>query len=462
MNGPGDRAPQGPSIGGREGEPDAPCLTNGIPGTGGVLKQRPEDFLVEEIPAYEPCGEGEHLYLFVEKTNHATMHVIRLLAEHFGVRRDAVGVAGLKDKVAVTRQLFSIHLPGRRAEEFPALQREGVVIHWMDRHTNKLRRGHLAGNRFIIRVRGVQPTAVVHAHRSLSRLAAVGAPNRVGEQRFGVMRNNHLVGRALVLGDYQRVLDELLGPSARFPGAQDEARALYAQGRYAEAMERFPRSLHTERRVLAALARGAKPRGAVGSIERMIRSFYFTALQSAVFNSVLDERLKARGESGISTLCEGDLAFKHDSGAVFRVTPEMLSEGSEEAAALNRRVRGERAGEFEVSPSGPMWGHRMMRAEGSVDESELAALAAYGLTPEDLAKFAEREWDPEPGERRPLRVRVSQPDVESGVDEHGPYLKCVFELPRGSFATTVMREIMKPGPETSQPAEPTEEEAEEA
>lgn len=410
-------------------------LTAEIPGTGGRIKDRPEDFLVEEIPAYEPCGRGEHIYLLVEKRNLSTLHVARMLAEHFGVRRDAVGVAGLKDKVAVTRQLFSVHTPGKGPDNFPSFTREGVTIHWVDRHTNKLRRGHLIGNRFIIRIRGVEPSRVRLAYRSLSLLARLGVPNRIGPQRFGHLGNNHLVGLAMVLGDHQRALDELLGPSAAHREAQPVARRLYAEGRFAEAFEAFPRSLHTERRVLAALARGAKPKGALTAIEQVQRSFYFTALQSAVFNRVLDWRLTTEADDGggIATLHRGDLAFRHDSGSVFAVE----SDPDEE---LIRRV-----GAFELSPSGPMWGHRMMRAaaQSRTDEVELAALREFGLTPELLAAHAAKTWSAEPGERRPLRVRLTQPDVEGGVDEHGPYIKCVFELPRGSFATTVMAEVMK-------------------
>ncbi len=419
-------------------------LTADVPGIGGRLKDRPEDFLVEEIPAYEPCGEGEHLYLLVEKRNHATLSVVRMLADHFGVRRDAVGFAGLKDKVAITRQLFSIHVPGKKAEDFPLFEREGVTIHWVDKHSNKLRRGHLVGNRFIVRVRGVEPSKIVMAHRSLSILGRLGVPNRIGEQRFGILQNNHLIGRALIMGDHQAIVDELLGPSQLFPKSQDEARRLYTEGKYLDAMGMLPRSLHTERRVLASLARGAKPKNAIGAIERMQVSFYITALQSAVFNRVLDWRLNTSQDSGggIGVLHAGDLAFKHDSGAVFAVTDEMRNASADAAQSLARR-----AAEFEISPSGPMWGHRMMRPTegGTTDKSEVAALMEYGLTVEDLNRYAAKAWDPEPGERRPLRVRLTQPDVEAGVDEHGAYIKCVFELPRGSFATTVMRELMKPG-----------------
>lgn len=413
---------------------NAAYLTASIPGIGGRIKLRTDDFLVEEIPAYEPCGEGEHIYLFVEKTNLSTMHVVRMLADHFGVKREAVGFAGLKDKLAVTRQVFSVHTPGRKSEDFPAFSQPRVTVHWVDRHTNKLRRGHLKGNRFIIRVREVEPSRVVHAARALAMLAKLGVPNRIGEQRFGHLQNNHLVGRGLLLHDHQAVLDALLGPSAARPEAQADGRRLYSEGRFSEAMDAFPRSLHGERRVLAALARGDKPKRAVYALERSAQSFYLTAFQSAVFNAVLDRRMAERGPAGIASLVEGDLAFKHDSGAVFPIGA---------AEAVDDSIQGRLTG-LEISPSGPMWGARMTRAGAAIDAMEVEELARLGVSVQNLAEFAERSREPLSGERRSLRVPLLYPDVEAGVDEHGSYIKCVFELPRGSFATTVMREVMKP------------------
>ncbi len=413
-------------------------MTAALPGIGGVLKARPEDFLVEEIPAYEPTGSGEHIALFIEKRNHSTLHLVRLLAEHFGVRRDAVGFAGLKDKVAVTRQMFSVHTPGRKPSDFPAFEREGVTVHWIDQHANKIRRGHLRGNRFIIRVRQVDPMKVIHAHHVLATLARSGVPNRIGEQRFGVLGNNHRIGRALLLHDAPALLDELLGPSSEHPEAQREARRLYSEGRFVDALAAFPPSLHTERRVLAALARGEKPRRAMFAIERTEQSFYLTAFQSAVFNDVLEQRLAS---GTLDRFLDGDLAFKHDSGAVFPISAAELADP--ETAARRARI--------ELSPSGPMWGVRMMRARGEVDALEVAALERQGVTTAQLAEHAARARDPLSGERRPLRVPIAHADVEGGVDEHGPYIKCVFELPRGSFATTVMAEIMKPVPSAGAP-----------
>jgi len=86
----------------------------------------------------------------------------------------------------------------------------------------------------------------------------------------------------------------------------------------------------------------------------------------------------------------------------------------------------------------------MMLPGGELRDLEVAALERHGMTVQDLETFSAKARDPLSGERRALRVPISHVDVEGGMDEHGNYVKCVFELPRGSFATTVMREVMKP------------------
>ncbi|MFM9997087.1 MAG: tRNA pseudouridine(13) synthase TruD [Phycisphaerales bacterium] len=405
-------------------------LTADLPGVGGRLRERPEDFFVEEQPLYTPCGDGEHVYLFVERRNLSTLDVARRLARHFGVRDSAVGFAGLKDKRAVTRQVFSIHTPGKALEDFPSIRDERLTVLWADRHANKLRRGHLAGNRFSIRIRGVEPTKVLVARATLDRLARVGVPNRIGEQRFGYMGRNHLIGRAIVIADWRAALDALLSPDPAVHDGQRDARELYARGEFDDARRAFAPASRTERRVLDALARGATPERAVRAIDRMEAGFFLTAFQSAVFNAVLDRRIAA---GALGTLAAGDVAMKHVNRAPFTVCEETLAEPG----------FAERLARFEISPSGPMWGVSMLRASGPTNDTEIAALHAFGVSEADVTQ-TERRSLPLPGERRPLRVPLTDPDVEGGMDEHGPYVRVAFDLPRGAFATTVLREIMKP------------------
>ncbi len=236
---------------------DASYLTAEVPGIGGVLKQRPEDFLVEEQPLYQPSGSGEHVYLFIEKRGISTLDVARLLARHFGVGSMAIGFAGLKDKVAITRQVFSIHVPGKRPEDFPMVQHEQVSVLWADLHANKLRRGHLAGNRFSIKVRGVDMSRVIAAKRVLDRLERAGVPNRFGSQRFGMTGRNHEIGAGIVRGDGERVVRALLGSAPRLEDSrQIEARQKFEAGDYAGAIAAMPRQSRVERFVLERLVRG--------------------------------------------------------------------------------------------------------------------------------------------------------------------------------------------------------------
>ncbi|MFT3683651.1 MAG: tRNA pseudouridine(13) synthase TruD [Phycisphaerales bacterium] len=417
-------------------------LTGDVPGIGGVLKVPPEDFVVEEIPAYDPSGEGEHIYLFVQKVGLSTSQLVSLLARHFRVRESAIGYAGLKDRHAVTRQVISVHTPGKTPEDFPSLRNARVQVLWTDLHVNKLRRGHLKANRFSIKVRNVALRTVFDAKRVLDALAKSGVPNRAGEQRFGILANNHLIGRAIIRGEDQTALDILLGPLP--PGTEDlseanrESRRLYAEGRFTDAAVTAGGGAITERRALAALARGATPRQAIDSLTGLSRSFFLTSFQSAVFNRVLDARLKA---GTFDKLLDGDLAFKHDNGAIFRVT-------TEESA---KQETADRLARLEISPSGPLWGPDMMHAEGETGVLEREALAAVDVTPEQLAESAPRFGTEHQGHRRRLRVPIAYHEVSAGGDEHGHYVRCDFELPPGAFATVVMDEVMKTASPVAKP-----------
>jgi tRNA pseudouridine13 synthase len=412
-------------------------VTADIPPLGGVLKQRPEDFLVDEQPQYQPCGEGEHIYMLVQKRGMSTMHMLGVLAEHFGVKRGNLGYAGLKDKHAITRQVISLHAPGRRIEDFPMLRHEQVAILWADYHTNKLRPGHLRGNRFSIRIRNVDPMRVRDALRVLQRLQKIGVPNRIGEQRFGMLANNHIIGRCIIAGEYDGAVRALLGRNAYRPEFNAEARELFERGQFAEAIHHYPMQATIETRVLRSLADGKDARRAMQGLDETSIRFYLSAFQSAVFNAVLDRRLAdgdAPGE-GLGALREGDVAIKHQNGAVFGVDASTLAEPG----------LAERLATFDISPSGPMWGSSMLRggAGSATDACEVECLANAGVSLEQLAAFDKACPWPLEGKRRPLRVPLIDPEVEGGIDEHGTYVRCAFELPRGSFATVAMREVMK-------------------
>lgn len=411
-------------------------LTADLPGVGGQIKQRPEDFLVEEQPLYQPTGAGEHLYVYIEKKLRSTSEVIRHLSKTFRVKKDEIGYAGLKDKHAVTRQLFSVRLPGRDDEQacLERVDTSHIKLLWADRHENKLRRGHLAGNRFVIKIRGVDPAGVVRAKAVLDRLVQTGVANFVGQQRFGYRGVNHTLGKLMLHNRWREMLDLMLGhPLDADHAATRMARQAYERGDYAAALELLPRNLRQDRQALDALRQGKSAREAVMTIDRQHRHFLISAVQSAIFNRVLNQRIRGDARSpGIGRLIAGDLAWKHENRSVFSV---------DQAVAEQENGPAGRVGRLEVSPSGPMWGVGMLQAGGQPGQWERQALADEGLTESDLQGG---RHDKAVGSRRPMRVALREPELSSGVDEHGAYIGLSFGLPRGSFATVVLREVMKP------------------
>ncbi len=395
------------------------------PGVGGRIKERPEDFLVDEQPLYDLTGEGEHLYLGVQTTNVSHVEMLSCLRRHFGVKESAIGYAGMKDKVGVTRQMVSIHLPkDPPAVELPHAR---IKILWVDRHRHKLRRGHLRGNRFSIRIRAVDPLKAPLVQRTLRKLERTGVPTYFGSQRFGYRRNNHLLGIHLLRHDWNALLDELLGArGSPAPEYQQDRRERYDRGDHDGAHEQWTASDRAERMTLQVLKRGGSPKQACFAAGQTTWSFWISALQSAIFNRVLDERIR---DGTLGTLLDGDRAWKHDRRRTFPITPDELSTGE----------LTERLANFEVSPSGPLWGKNMERAQGTVDAVERRAPEAFDLAPELLTDGG---YAPE-GARRPLRESLTNPEVDSGLDEHGPYIRVAFDLPRGIYATIVLRELMK-------------------
>ena len=147
------------------------------------LRSTPEDFQVDELHERVPDGSGDHVWLEIRKRGANTDWVARALARLAGVRPVDVGYAGLKDRDAVTTQVFTVHLPGREAPDWSALP-ESVTVLAAHRHRRKLKRGALQGNRFCIVLRDTVGDAA-EAEARLQAIARDGVPNYFGDQRFG-------------------------------------------------------------------------------------------------------------------------------------------------------------------------------------------------------------------------------------------------------------------------------------
>jgi len=393
-------------------------LTIDIPGTGGIIKETPEDFLVEEVPLYLPCGEGEHTYVTIEKRGLTTLEAVRRISRALGVPDREIGYAGMKDAVGVTRQTVSI--PRVSPDVCSALNLPGIAVLASVRHRNKLRLGHLAGNRFRVRVREVGDEASERAEAVLAVLTARGVPNYFGAQRYGLHGNSHLIGRAMVRGEWRTAFDYVIGdPLAMRDERWRGAIEAYRRGDLEESIRLFPGHCRTERDILQRLLkRPDAHEKAFYAIHPRLKKLYLSAYQSSLFDRLLAERLDA-----LDRVMAGDLAMKHENGACFLVT---------DAAAEQPR-----AAAFEISPTGPMFGFRMLFPEGEPRAMEEALLAAEEL---ELSSFNLPGGLAMDGERRPLRVPLREPSAMMDNDA----LILSFALPRGSYATSVLREVVKP------------------
>ena len=339
-----------------------PYLTDDLAGIGGTLKTEPEDFLVEEIPAYEPAGEGEHLFVWIEKRNVSAEGLTRHLARNLDVDSRTIGVAGLKYRVAITRQYVS--LPAECESRLAAIETDEIRVLHSGRHTNKLRTGHLRGNSFRILLRDVDSNAAASAKRIHERLVAVGFPNYFGDQRMGRDGETLDLGLALLRG------------------------------------ERSSRSIPPSRR-------------------RFLERLSLSAVQSWLFNQVLAERIR---DGLASTVLEGDVLQVTASGGPFV---------AEDVPVEQRRLD---AGEVVVS--GPLFGPKMRQPRGVSAEREQRVLEQASLTADHFLRHRKLT----PGGRRPLMIRVEGLQIQPEPDG----LRFEFTLPSGVYATTLLREFIKP------------------
>jgi tRNA pseudouridine13 synthase len=394
-----------------------PYLTAGIPGVGGTIKESPEEFQVEEIPSYLPSGSGEHCYLSIEKRGITTLEAIRRIAHALKIPERDIGYAGLKDAVGVTRQTIS--LQKITPEKALSLELDGVRVVAAQLHGNKLKLGHLKGNRFRLAVRGVCASAAELVPAVLDILRQRGVPNYFGYQRYGAQGNSHLIGAAMLRRDWHECVERLIGePDAVRDEEWSAAICAYRQGMVDEALRLFPRHCRSERDVLQRLvSRPGEYEKAFSAVHPRLKKLYLSAAQSFLFDRTVAGRIEH-----IDEVMTGDLACKHVNGACFLV---------EDAAAEQ-----ERAAAFEISASGPMFGCKMKRPEGAVWELEHGIMEEAGL---DLPLFDLPGGLRMEGERRPLRV----PLHESSFRFEDDLLWLEFPLPKGSYATSVVREITK-------------------
>ncbi|HOI40601.1 MAG TPA: tRNA pseudouridine(13) synthase TruD [Methanobacterium sp.] len=401
-------------------------------GIGGQIRTKNEDFYVEEIPITNPSGEGPNTWLWIEKEGRNTLDVVLDIARELGINRKQMGFAGMKDKSAVTRQWICVS--NKTPEE---LQELGDKLHHVKiidviPNQKKLRIGQLVGNKFRLMIREVEDpdSAVQRAEEILEQLKKRGVPNYYGYQRFGKNRpNTHLVGKALIKGGVKSAVDRYIGhPYDTEPRHIQEARMLYEDGELEEALESMPSGMRYEKMMLRMLLKEKKKKEeldeksyilALKSLPKPLSRMFVHAYQSYLFNRAVSERTKL----GIDQYIEGDILIDNEEHLIHEFGLEEI---------------GERIKEFQAHPSAPLFGSKVPLAGGKLGEMEQKILEEEDLKLKDFMVSKMPKLGSH-GIRRSIRFKIW--DVSAEKTEDGVIVG--FSIPKGSYATSVLREVMK-------------------
>ena len=316
-----------------------------------LFKASPEDFVVEEKLGFELAGEGEHLWLFIEKKALNTLAVVKLLSESFNILPKNIAYAGLKDKQAVTRQWFSI--ASSTEIDVDTVIAPNVRVLKAKRHRSKIKRGVHRSNRFEIVLRNLSSSQALE--NAIGRIHDQGVPNYFGAQRFGHGGKNLNKARAMFNGTI-------------------------------------------------------KP-------PRFERGIYLSAARAFLFNEGLSARVK---NGNWNTGLAGEVMMLSGSNSFFK------------AARIDDELHA-RLARFDIHPSGPLWGKGKLPSSTDAHDLETKIAQAHPALVRGLADYGLRQ------QRRALRLSVENFKHRWVNDQT---LKLGFELTKGSFATTVLRELI--------------------
>lgn len=325
----------------------------GGPAGKALFKEQPGDFIVEEILPFEPDREGEHVLLYVEKQGENTDWVAGVLAKFARVKRMSVSYAGRKDRYGITRQWFSVWMPGMVEPDWAAFQHDNVRILQVSRHGRKLKTGALKSNRFIITLRDVDAESE-KLNSLLDKVSTKGVPNYYGEQRFG---------------------------------------------RRGENLERAVN-------MFAGTFRPHKNK----------RSMYLSAARSWLFNTIVSRRVD---QNNWTQYIAGDIPGFQSSGSL------ILNDHN--AVLLERVASGS------VSLTSPLWGVGEMLSSDESNALEVSAVEPYDVLRTGLEEAGMKQ------ERKAIRLI---PEEMSWSWQDNSTLKVSLLLPKGCFATTVLRELL--------------------
>ncbi|MFH0954725.1 MAG: tRNA pseudouridine(13) synthase TruD [Candidatus Micrarchaeota archaeon] len=406
-------------------------------GIGGDIKRRYADFIVEEIQTdhskravtrfvQENASESatpieipekpkdsayQHLHFDLEKINLDTNSAVSRIARFFHLSRKRIGYAGLKDKRGITCQRISAYEPD--VETIKKFQSRGIDLRNFEWKKNKIEIGDLTGNAFTLIIRHIDFDITETGKRlekNLMEIEQNGVANYFGEQRFGGIRNiTHKVGKELVRGNFENaVMMYLTEPSEKEPVELTNVRKELKESKnFLAAARTFSENNRFEAALCQHLHQHPKDFvGALAVLPKAMRYLFTHAYQSHLFNEIIAERIK-----------QG-----------FGITPisgDVLENGS---------------------PTAPLFGYETKFSDADAGKIEKTVMASQGvsLTQFRIPQMAELSSK---GSRKKIVLHPNNMKVleitEDELNEGKTKVKLYFELEKGSYATTVLNEIIK-------------------
>jgi len=337
------------------------------------FKQSKEDFVVTEVPLYEFSGEGEHIIIKFRKKDLTTWDAVQIFSEQLGCKSRDIGYAGLKDKNAMTVQHISV--PKQCEANIEKFAHENIKILEKTNHNNKVRIGHLKGNKFFIRLKRVTPLDAKKIEEAVASIAKYGMPNYFGFQRFGIEGDNYKKGEAIINGELKEKNRKL-------------------KQMYINAYQSYLFNSWLSKRI---------------EISKLIEAFEPKEIYEKL-QLPLDVVKLMKSQEHPFKIVSGDLMSHYPYGRIFYV------ENMEEEAS--------KFSKFDRVPTGLLCGRRVKKSE-------------------DLAQTIEKEFDKEMKEDGARRFAWIFPtEIESNYKEDKNWMELQFYLPKGSYATEFIAEII--------------------
>lgn len=442
-------------------------------GIGGTIRNRYEDFYVEEIPEIVPDGEGPNIWIWIEKLGRTTLDVLLDISRDLHIDRRRMGFAGMKDKKAITRQWICISNmdSDKQFAQVEALKDNVYKTQFLKilRGRKKLRMGQLKGNKFRILIKDIDfnedisnlDEALIRAETILKQLEKTGVPNYFGWQRFGKPRTNtHLVGEALIQNDLKEAVRRYIGNPSEFESDDSQkARQAYDNGDMNTSLKYMHKGMRYEKMMIKELIKEYNKlenkvldldegsdlenkvqelneldsnldgkvlklddyayKRAIYALPKPLQRMFVHAYQSYLFNDVVSNRVAM----GIDKYIEGDIVINNEERIIRDKSPLEIQELMDN---------------FQANPTSPLYGTKVPFADGEVGKMEKEILNKYNLSKEDfecpkMPKLGSH------GLRRAMRFQVWDTSAEIGDDG----IVVEFSINKGSYATAVLREVMK-------------------